>query len=87
MQKPPVEENPQIKGCICLILGRFKRMLQKNHYVMQLIRHTRFFPVLFEDKNQDCAHGNCFLNNDNLSFVCDNGRKITSNNYLQPLQK
>lgn len=24
MQNPPVEVNPQIRGCLCLILGRFK---------------------------------------------------------------
>lgn len=29
MQKPPVEENPQIKGCICLIFAKFKRMFKK----------------------------------------------------------
>lgn len=30
MQKPPVEVNPQIKGYIYLISGRFKRMFKKS---------------------------------------------------------
>lgn len=61
MQKPPVEVNPQIMGCICLIFGGFKEKKKRNHQVMKLIRHTRIFPVLFLDENQPNVILNIFF--------------------------